>query len=68
MIEFEKGEPFYFHNGWWHGNTSTLITLRKEKVTMVVLSNKFTKKTYQTKKLSSLFGDYPFKLNDGTDE
>lgn len=68
MIEFEKGKPFYFHNGWWHGNTSTLITLRKEKVTMIVLSNKFTKKTYQTKKLSSLFGDYPFKLNDGTDE
>jgi CubicO group peptidase (beta-lactamase class C family) len=68
MIEFEEGEPFYYHNGWWHGNTSTLITLRKEKVTMIVLSNKFTKKTYQTKKLSGLFGDYPFKLNDDNDE
>ena len=68
IIEFEKGEPFYFHNGWWHGNTSTLITLRKEKVTMIVLSNKFTKKTYQTKKLSHLFGDYPFKLNDEGEE
>ncbi|MGL2963591.1 serine hydrolase domain-containing protein [Flavobacterium sp. RSB2_4_14] len=68
IIEFEKGEPFYYHNGWWHGNTSSLITLRKEKVTMIVLSNKFTKKTYQTKKLSSLFGDYPFKLNDNSDE
>lgn len=60
MIEFEKGEPFYYHNGWWHGNTSCFITLRKEKVTMIVLSNKYTKKTYQTKKLASLFGDYPF--------
>lgn len=68
MIEFEKGEPFYFHNGWWHGNTSTLITLRKEKVTMIVLSNKFTKKTYQTKKLASIFGEYPFKLNDAGEE
>ena len=64
MSEFEKGEPFYFHNGWWHGNTSSFINLRKEKVTIIVLSNKFTKKTYQAKKIASLFGDYPFKLND----
>jgi CubicO group peptidase (beta-lactamase class C family) len=64
MIEWEKGEPFYFHNGWWHGNTSSFITLRKEKVTIIVLSNKYTHKTYQTKRLAALFGDYPFKLND----
>jgi len=68
MIEFEKGEPFYYHNGWWHGNTSSFITLRKEKVSIIVLSNKFTKKTYQTKKLASLFGDYPFKLDDDGEE
>ncbi|TBX67495.1 class A beta-lactamase-related serine hydrolase [Flavobacterium silvisoli] len=68
MMEFEKGEPFFYHNGWWHGNTSCFITLRKEKVTMIVLSNKFTKKTYRTKKLASLFGDYPFKLNDDGEE
>jgi CubicO group peptidase (beta-lactamase class C family) len=64
MIEFEKGEPFYYHNGWWHGNTSSFINLRKEKVMIIALSNKFTKKTYQTKRLAALFGDYPFKLND----
>lgn len=64
MSEFEKGEPFYYHNGWWHGNTSSFINLRKEKVTIIVLSNKYTKKTYQSKKLAALFGDYPFKLND----
>jgi CubicO group peptidase (beta-lactamase class C family) len=68
MIEWEKGEPFYFHNGWWHGNTSSFITLRKEKVTIIVLSNKYTHKTYQSKRLASLFGDYPFKLNDDGEE
>ncbi|MFN3968818.1 serine hydrolase domain-containing protein [Flavobacterium sp.] len=68
MIEFEKGEPFFFHNGWWHGNTSSFINLRKEKVTIITLSNKFTRKTYQSKKLASLFGDYPFKLNEDNDE
>ncbi|MEK8179789.1 serine hydrolase domain-containing protein [Flavobacterium buctense] len=68
MVEYEKGEPFYFHNGWWHGNTSTFINLRKEKVTIIALSNKFTRKTYQSKRLAALFGDYPFKLNDDNDE
>ena len=68
MSEFDKGEPFYYHNGWWHGNTSSFINLRKEKVTIIVLSNKFTKKTYQAKRLASLFGDYPFKLNDKGDD
>lgn len=68
MIEWEKGEPFFFHNGWWHGNTSSFINLRKEKVTMIVLSNKYTHKTYQTKRLAALFGDYPFKLNDDNDD
>jgi CubicO group peptidase (beta-lactamase class C family) len=68
MSEFEKGEPFYYHNGWWHGNTSSFINLRKEKVTIIALSNKFTKKTYQTKRLAALFGDYPFKLNDNGDD
>lgn len=64
MMEWEKGEPFFYHNGWWHGNTSCFINMRKEKVTMIVLSNKYTHKTWQTKKLASLFGDYPFKLDD----
>lgn len=68
MVEYENGEPFYFHNGWWHGNTSSFINLRKEKVTIITLSNKFTRKTYQSKRLAALFGDYPFKLDDDNDE
>jgi CubicO group peptidase (beta-lactamase class C family) len=68
MLEFEKRQPFYYHNGWWHGNTSCFVNMRKEKVTMFVLSNKFTRKTYKTKMLAPLFGDYPFKTVDETEE
>lgn len=64
MINWETGQNFYFHNGWWHGNTSSYITLRKENVTIIALSNKFTRKTHAVRKLAVLFGDYPFKLND----
>lgn len=62
MINWETGQNFYFHNGWWHGNTSSYVTLLKEHVTIIALSNKFTTKTYQVRKLAPLFGDYPFKL------
>ena len=64
MVNWETGQNFYFHNGWWHGNTSSYITLRKEGVTIIALSNKFTRKTYDVRKLAPLFGDYPFKLKD----
>lgn len=64
MINWETGQNFYFHNGWWHGNTSSYITLPKEKVVIIALSNKMTKNTYAVRKLAKLFGDYPFKLED----
>ena len=68
IINWKTGQNFYFHNGWWHGNTSSYITLQKENVTIIALSNKFTTKTYQVRKLSKLFGDYPFKLEDDEKE
>ncbi|MGO4821191.1 MULTISPECIES: serine hydrolase domain-containing protein [unclassified Flavobacterium] len=64
MINWPTGQNFYFHNGWWHGNTSAYITLPKEKVTIIALSNKFSRMTYKVRNLAALFGDYPFKLDD----
>lgn len=64
MINWENGKNFYFHNGWWHGFTSSFITLKDENVTIIALSNKMNKNTYAVRKLASLFGDYPFKLKD----
>ena len=64
MLEFETGQQYFFHNGWWHGNTSSYVTLVKDSVTIIAISNKFTRKPYQTKRLAPRFGDYPFKFND----
>ncbi len=61
MLNWETGQNFYFHNGWWHGNTSSYITLPKEKVTIIALSNKKSLKTYKIKYVSQIFGDYPFE-------
>ena len=64
MINWDNGKNFYFHNGWWHGFTSSYITLKDENVTIIALSNKFTRNTYAVRKLSVLFGEYPFKVKD----
>ncbi|MGA9637679.1 serine hydrolase domain-containing protein [Flavobacterium sp.] len=64
MINWETGQNLYFHNGWWHGNTSAYITLPEEKVTIIALSNRFTTKTYKVRNLAALFGNYPFELDD----
>lgn len=66
LHEWESGQKFFYHNGWWHGNTSSYNTLSKENVIIIALSNKMTTKTYKVKNLAVLFGDYPFKLNDDT--
>jgi CubicO group peptidase (beta-lactamase class C family) len=63
MINWKTGQNFYFHNGWWHGNTSSYITLPKEQVTIIALSNKMNKSTYNVKKIAPLFGDYPFETD-----
>ncbi len=64
MINWETGQTMFYHNGWWHGNTSSYVPLIKENVTIIALSNKFSRSTYNVRKLSALFGDYPFHLFD----
>lgn len=68
LREWETGQEVFYHNGWWHGNTSSYITLKNDTVTMIALSNKFSRKVYQTMRISAIFGDYPFKLNDEESE
>ena len=64
MIEWVTGQHFYFHNGWWHGNTASYVNLKKEKVMIIALSNKYTQKTYRVRFLATLFGDYPFEMKE----
>ena len=64
MLEFETGQKYFFHNGWWHGNTSAYATLRNDSVTIIAISNKFSRMPYQISRLAPKFGDYPFEFND----
>ena len=64
LREWDNGVKLFYHNGWWHGNTSSYINMKEENAVIIALSNKYTQKTYQVKRLSVLFGDYPFTLSD----
>ena len=64
MTELDENNTIYYHNGWWHGSTTSYVTMRKENVTIIALSNKYSKKPYNVRKLTALFGDYPFDLDD----
>ncbi len=65
MMEWNDGKQLFYHNGWWHGNTSSYVDLRDENVIIIALSNKYTTMTYKSFYLATLFGDYPLKLKKG---
>ena len=65
MLEFDNGKKYLFHTGWWHGNTAMYVTLRDEKITLIAISNKFSKKPYEIKRLAPHYNpEYPFDFKD----
>jgi len=55
---------FYFHSGWWHGNTACYATLRDDNVCIVALSNVYTQNVWRISRLSMEFGNYPFVFKE----
>ena len=47
-----NGEKMIYHNGWWHGNNTSFIPIRKDTVTVVCLGNRASDKPYATMKLA----------------
>lgn len=58
MSNLYNGKTIYFHNGWWHGNTSSYTTIKHDTVTIIALSNRYTKIVYNARSLHRLFEDY----------
>lgn len=58
MNIFPDGNKIIYHNGWWHGSNAAFIRLLKEKATIILIGNRFTRAVYHAKVLTSVFGDY----------
>ena len=65
LIEWKNGRKLFYHNGWWHGNTSSYVKLKDENVVIIALANKYTTMTYKSFYLATIFGDYPLKIKKG---
>ena len=64
MVELENKNPYFFHTGWWHGNTGCYATLRGDTVCIIALSNSYDRSVYQIKRLTPYFGNYPFEFEE----
>jgi CubicO group peptidase (beta-lactamase class C family) len=59
LLEFNNDKRVIYHNGRWHGFNSAFARLTDEKVTIIILGNKYNRNVYTTaRKLYNLFGNY----------
>jgi CubicO group peptidase (beta-lactamase class C family) len=51
-----NNEKMIYHNGWWHGNNTSFVPVKKDTVTVVCLGNKYSNRPYASLSMvSSLF-------------
>lgn len=63
MMEYENGNKFLYHNGWWHGNYSVYVHDPKNHVAIIAFGNQQNRRVYDAFKLVGIFSnDYPITL------
>ena len=55
-------DTYFFHSGWWHGNTACFTTLRNDTICIIALSNVYSKRVWSVNRLAMNFGNYPFQF------
>ena len=61
MVEEKDKTTYFYHTGWWHGNTTCYATLREDTACVIALSNVFDRRVYRINLLSPYFGNYPYE-------
>jgi CubicO group peptidase (beta-lactamase class C family) len=64
IVEEPEKSKYFFHSGWWHGNTAMFATLRSDTVTLIALSNRYSKSVFTVNRLANYFGNYPFHFEE----
>ncbi|HKO82420.1 MAG TPA: serine hydrolase domain-containing protein, partial [Chitinophagaceae bacterium] len=69
MLLLPNGKKVIYHFGRWHGFNAAFARLTDEKVTIIILGNKFNRNIYSTaNKAYDIFGNYDRSRNSGNDE
>lgn len=64
MLNYSDGYKIIYHNGWWHGNNSVFMRLIKEDATIILIGNKFNKKIYSAREISTFFIQNKIEFKD----
>lgn len=69
MLMIPNGKKVIYHFGRWHGCNAAFARLVDEKVTIIILGNKYNSNIYRAASKSyNLFGDYEQKRNNKDDD
>ncbi|HLG03013.1 MAG TPA: serine hydrolase domain-containing protein [Bacteroidia bacterium] len=63
-LQFDDGAKAVFHNGWWHGFTSTFYRGLTDDVTVIILCNKMNKGIYNTSPVLAILGAHHLPFGD----
>jgi CubicO group peptidase (beta-lactamase class C family) len=64
LLMIPNGKKVIYHHGRWHGFNSAFARLTDEKITIIILTNKFNRSIYMAaRKMYNIFGNY-----DGSSE
>jgi CubicO group peptidase (beta-lactamase class C family) len=67
LLMLPNGKKIVYHNGRWHGFNSAFARLVDEKVTIIILGNKYNSRIYRAARSAyDIFGNY--LDNNGEDE
>ncbi|MCX6292859.1 MAG: serine hydrolase, partial [Sphingobacteriales bacterium] len=64
MFNYPDGYKIIYHNGWWHGNNVVFMRLLKEDATIILIGNKFNKKIYSAREISTFFIQNKIEFKD----
>lgn len=69
LLLLPNGKKVIYHFGRWHGFTPAFARLTDEKVTIIILGNKFNRAIYNSAHQAyDLFGDYLQRKEDNAEE
>ncbi len=59
LLMIPNGKKVIYHHGRWHGFNSAFARLTDEKITVIILTNKFNRSIYMAaRKMYNIFGNY----------
>lgn len=58
-----EGDLYTYHNGWWRGSRASFVSIQKDSVAIICISNNNSELAYKTKGLAKVFGNFPFLEN-----